>query len=268
MNFREITDKTGRYNFHSHSRYCDGHGSLEDYVRVALSERYTHYGFSPHSPIAIPSPCNMKTDDVPVYLAEVDMLKAAYKGRIELFAGMESDFLSPEHGPANAYFQSLPLDYRIGSVHFLPSLDGDGRYYDIDGPYKRFRRYVDTYYDSDLRKVVELYYSQSTMMVQCGGFDVLAHLDKIAQNGAQYMPDLEQQPWYREVLDAYLDTVIDSGLTVEINTKAYERTGRLFPIPDAIKKLRRGGVTLIVNSDSHYPDRITSGRAFIVTLFQ
>lgn len=260
MNFRDITARSDKYNFHSHTRFCDGHGELEQYVRSAVENGFTHYGFSPHSPIAITSPCNMSADNVPVYLAEVDALKEKYGDRIQLFAGMEIDFLSPEHGPANDYFRSLPLDYRIGSVHFLPSIQNDGKFYDIDGPYERFRRYVDTFYNSDLRTVVELYYRQSADMLKCGGFDILAHPDKIAQNGSIYMPGLESQPWYREVLDHYLDAVIDSGVTVEINTKAYERTGRLFPMPDAARKLRDAGVCLLVNSDSHFPDHITSAR--------
>ena len=34
---------------------------------------------------------------------------------------MEIDYLNDDWGPANDYFQSLPLDYRIGSVHFIPT---------------------------------------------------------------------------------------------------------------------------------------------------
>ena len=32
---------------------------------------------------------------------------------------MEIDYLNEIQNPANSYFQALPLDYRIGSVHFV-----------------------------------------------------------------------------------------------------------------------------------------------------
>ena len=38
-------------NYHSHSLYCDGRASMEDFVRFALSEGFTSYGFSSHAPL-------------------------------------------------------------------------------------------------------------------------------------------------------------------------------------------------------------------------
>jgi len=36
-------------NYHSHSLYCDGRAGMEDFVRFALSEGFTSYGFPmPH----------------------------------------------------------------------------------------------------------------------------------------------------------------------------------------------------------------------------
>ena len=33
-------------NYHSHSLYCDGRAGMEDFVRFAISEGFTSYGFS------------------------------------------------------------------------------------------------------------------------------------------------------------------------------------------------------------------------------
>ena len=38
-------------NYHSHSLYCDGRAGMEDFVRFALSEGFTSYGFSSHAPL-------------------------------------------------------------------------------------------------------------------------------------------------------------------------------------------------------------------------
>lgn len=32
-------------NYHSHSLYCDGRAGMEDFVRFAISEGFTSYGF-------------------------------------------------------------------------------------------------------------------------------------------------------------------------------------------------------------------------------
>ena len=46
-----MNNRTGNLtNYHSHSLYCDGRANMEDFVRFALSEGFTSYGFSSHAP--------------------------------------------------------------------------------------------------------------------------------------------------------------------------------------------------------------------------
>ena len=67
MDFNSIISQTRNYNFHSHTQFCDGHAPMSDMARAAAASGMRHYGFSPHSPIPIPSPCNMKAEDVDDY---------------------------------------------------------------------------------------------------------------------------------------------------------------------------------------------------------
>ena len=69
---------------------------------------------------------------------------------------MEIDYLNDDWGPANDYFQSLPLDYRIGSVHFIPTRGGD--FVDIDGSPDRFVVNLRERFGGDLRYVVETFF--------------------------------------------------------------------------------------------------------------
>ena len=50
-------------NYHSHSLYCDGRAGMEDFVRFALSEGFTSYGFSSHAPL--PFSCLLYTSPSP-----------------------------------------------------------------------------------------------------------------------------------------------------------------------------------------------------------
>lgn len=47
-------------------------------------------------------------------------VETEYAGEIEIYAGLEIDYLNEIQNPANSYLlQALPLDYRIGSVHLV-----------------------------------------------------------------------------------------------------------------------------------------------------
>ena len=72
MNFIETIGDSKLYNFHSHTQFCDGRASIEMFAREVVAQGFSHYGFSPHSPIPIESPCNMLKIAVPVYLEEVN----------------------------------------------------------------------------------------------------------------------------------------------------------------------------------------------------
>lgn len=247
------------YNFHSHTQFCDGKAPMEQFAAEAVARGFSHYGFSPHSPVPIESPCNMKRDQVPLFLDEVMRLKALYAGSgTEFYAAMEIDYLGDGWGPAHPYFAALPLDYRIGSVHFIP--DQQGRLVDIDGRYENFRRKMTEHFHDDIRYVVDTFYDQSLAMVRAGGFDIIGHLDKVGHNASHYRSGIEDEPWYQVRVNELIDAVIASGLTVEINTKAWAEHGRMFPAPRHWQRLRRAGVTLIVNSDAHVPALIDASR--------
>ena len=135
-------------NYHTHSLYCDGSASIEDFVKEAIRQGFSSYGVSSHSPIPFDTCWNMNRSDLPAYLDEVHFIKKKYEGRIEIYCGLEIDYLGAEYNPSSSFFQELPLDYRIGSVHFLKTEEG---YVDIDTAPKQFKETVFRYYDADDR---------------------------------------------------------------------------------------------------------------------
>ena len=256
---------TSRYNLHSHTQFCDGRGTMDQFARAAADAGLLHYGFTPHSPVPFDTPCNMKADDVPAYLAEVERIRKKYD-TVQFYAGMEIDYLGPDWGPAHPYFAGLDLDYSIGSVHFLPAKSDPSRFIDVDGRPERFVQYMHEYFDDDIEYVVEEFYRRSSAMVRAGGFDILGHLDKIGANASYYLPGIERRRRYLDALNALVDDVIASGVCVEINTKSLAQTGRIFPRESVVARLYRAHVPLLVNSDTHYPDLINAGRPYALSL--
>lgn len=258
MSFLDVVLSTNDYNFHSHTQYCDGRASMKKMTQAAIDAGLSHYGFTPHSPIACESGCNMSYDSVRYYVDEVKRLREFYGEQIQLYTSMEIDFLSRDFGPHIDYFQDLSLDYRLASVHFVPNYDGVP--IDCDGRFERFRQRLHEEFHDDLRYVVEKFFEHTLTMIELGGFDVLGHFDKIAHNASLAQADIEEQSWY----SAYIDDVISkskyANLAIEVNTKAYVEHGRLFPSTRWLEKVLSAGLTVVVNSDAHYPEKIDSGR--------
>ena len=271
MNVKEIITSTRAYNLHSHTQFCDGRAEMARFADAAVSAGLKHYGFTPHSPIPFHSPCNMSESQVGEYISEFNRLKDIHKGKINLYLSMEIDYLGDNWGATHPYFSSLPLDYRLSSIHFIPTPDGR-EMVDIDGRPESFCEKMHKYFDDDIRYVVDKFYARTLEMIAAGGFDIIGHFDKIGFNASHFSPGIEDEDWYRRHIDNVIDAIAGTDIAAEINTKAWEppvgasaeQTAcykpRLFPSAHTIQKLKRAGIPLVVNSDAHYPDRISFGR--------
>ncbi|MBD5374676.1 MAG: histidinol-phosphatase [Bacteroides sp.] len=257
IDFKEISTATSLYNFHSHTQFCDGRATMEEFVEAAVNAGMLHYGFTPHSPVPIDSPCNMSGSSVREYFDEVNRLRSLYSGRISLYAGMEIDYLGPDWGPSHSYFSTLPLDYRIGSIHFVASDSGP---IDIDGRFPSFQKKMHQFFADDIEAVVRSFYQATSDMIDAGGFDIIGHFDKIGHNASHFRPGIEDEPWYRSLADDTVDHILDSRLIVEINTKALSDHKRFFPATRHWQRLLQAGTVLLVNSDTHYPHLVQAGR--------
>lgn len=245
------------YNLHSHTQFCDGRASMAEIAGAARAQGFRIWGFSPHSPLNIPSPCNMDASRMEEYLDESRRISELYTD-MRTLTSLEIDYMGADWGPHLDYFQKLPLDYRIGSVHFVPNQDGV--MLDCDGSFQRFGSYLKDGYRGDLRYVVEKYFEQVLMMMERGGFDILGHFDKIAGNASMVDPELETYGWYKALIDDVISHASASDILVEINTKSIFDKNRFFPARIWWRKLLNSKIRLVVNSDTHYPEKVNIGR--------
>lgn len=250
-------------NYHSHCNFCDGRSYPEDFVRFAVARGFRAYGFSSHSPLPFETFWNMSRDDMDEYLAEIARLKAKYEGQIELYVGLEVDFLDRTYNASIPYFRNLPLDYRIGSIHFLPlsPVLEERNMACIDGAYSEFARTVDAFFEGDIRRMVRRYFEAEMEMVEAGGIDIVGHIDKIYMNGQRYPGFSLDAEWYRRPLLDLLDFVRERGLMIEVNSKNLVKKGETYPHRQFLGELRSRRIPVMVNSDCHYPDLVNDGRA-------
>lgn len=252
-----------RSNYHSHCTFCDGRSTPEDFVKFAISKGFRAYGFSSHSPLPFETFWNMSADDMPEYLQEIERLKNKYQDKLEIYTGLEIDYLDETYNPSIPYFRNLPLDYRIGSIHFLPTADilTEKEMVCIDGPYKDYAEALRKYFDNDIRLLVKRYFDTTLQMIEAGGFDIVGHVDKIYMNSSHNEAFSMDTDWYRKPLLECLNLIAEKGLMVEINTKNLQRKGQTFPHQSYIPLLKEFSIPVMVNSDCHYPDLVDDGRA-------
>lgn len=245
-------------NYHCHTIFCDGRVTMETMVKFATAEGFTSFGISSHAPLPFQTKWTMNKEDVADYFAEYYRLKGKYANKLDLYIGMEIDYLDEENNPANSYFQQLPLDYRIGSVHMVPDLNE--KLVDIDCDVKDLKYIIMQRFNGNIKYLMHIYMYQQIKMIEQGGFDVVGHLNKLFYNISLISPDILQKEWMKKMIDNLFSLIAGKKYMIEINTKKYRKEGVFFPDEHYFKQLLQLGIPVQVNSDAHYPDLINDGR--------
>lgn len=245
-------------NYHSHSLYCDGHAPIKDFLDEAVRQGFTSYGVSPHAPLPWTTRWSMMELELPVFLYEMKRLKEEYKDRLEVYCGLEIDYIDSDINPQAGLFKNDALDYKIGSVHLIHNQAG--RLVDIDLNVEKFRKEVDKSFGGDVEYVIDKYFQVETSMVETGGFDIVGHMDKISFNVKSYCHGMTSSSFYTDKVERLLGLAVSKGYIIEVNTKAYARQGTTFIGQPHYHLLKEMGAKVVVNSDSHFPSLINSGR--------
>lgn len=250
--------ETNLTNYHCHTVFCDGRVGMETMIRFAIAKRFTSLGFSSHAPLPFQTPWTMNKSDMSDYFAEFRRFRNKYKDKIDLYLGLEIDYLNDKDNPSNEYFRDLPLDFRIGSVHLLPDINEN--IVDIDCSVQRFHNLVNRNFNNNINLVIRLYFYNSIHMVKSGGFDIVGHCDKMLYNVERVCPGKTSEEWVNQLLNNYLKLIAEKGYMVEINTKRYLEQKVFSPNEKYFTTLYDLGIPVLVNSDAHYPDKINDGR--------
>lgn len=180
----------------------------------------------------------------PINLQEIGRLKQRYAGEIEIYAGLEIDYLNEIQNPANSYFQALPLDYRIGSVHLVYT--DEEEIIDTDTDPENFRYLLEKHFRGNLQEMVTRCFVAAMRMVEAGGFDFCRTCDKISYNAWDLSTGSIPAGWFTDMLKEYFTLIAERGIMMEINTKAFLRKGCFFSGYPAFCLYRALGIPVLV----------------------
>lgn len=246
-------------NYHSHCRYCDGSDQPAVYVEEALKQGFAAYGFSSHAPLPFLTTWCMKVEELSAYLSEINHLKSPYQSDLQIYCGLEVDFIPDLMSPQNELIKALNLDYTIGSVHFVDAFP-NGQHWEIDGTHSIFRAGLQQIFKGDIRAAVTRYFELTRQMVleQCP--NVVGHLDKIKMQNTSTPFFAETVTWYQEEALKTLRVIADSGAIVEVNTRGLyqNKTTEVYPGSWILTQMHRLDIPVTLSSDAHKPREIAS----------
>ncbi|MEJ2006301.1 MAG: histidinol-phosphatase [Cyclobacteriaceae bacterium] len=245
--------------YHCHCHYCDGEGSPEDFVRKAVNKGAFAHGFSSHGPVGFPNQWSMKPDMVDEYCTDIRVLKSSYSSVIEIYTGLESDYIPGKSSPSEQK-EKYGLDYVIGSVHYVKQFNS-GVPWQIDGSPEDFERGYTEIFNRRPQALINEYYSLIRSMVENACPDVIGHIDKIKMHNGPFRLFREDDSWYLDELRQTLEVIRDAGVIIEVNTRSIYKKARKEPYPgyDILRMVKEMNIPIMVNSDAHHPSETYKG---------
>lgn len=247
------------FNLHTHSVYSDGKSQPREIVEEAVRQGLTTLGFSEHSPLPFDNNFSVKSADMPRYVAEIAQLKAEFKDKIDIYCGLEADYITGVSEPFAVTKEKYHLDYLIGGVHLVGQSAHPDDIWFIDGPkWEIYDEGLQRFFDGDIRRAVRRFYEQTNEMIEREPFDIIAHFDKIKMhNRDRYFH--EDAPWYRALAFETLDLIREKGLVMEVNVRGLykKRYNGFYPSPWLMEEACKMGVPAIISADAHHFSELT-----------
>jgi histidinol-phosphatase (PHP family) len=156
---------------------------------------------------------------------------------LKIRIGLEVDFFAGKEKEIREYLSGFPLDYIIGSVHYLGEKTVD------NGP--------EFYEGKSIDRLFRSYFDSVCVAVESGLFDIIGHCDLIRIYG--YKPSISLEPHYRQLAK----TMKAHDVAFEVNTNGRNRPiADFYPDRRFLHIFREENVPVCVNSDAHMPSRV------------
>ncbi len=246
-----------KQNLHTHTVYCDGADGIEDMVLTAIDGGFDSIGFSGHSYTPFDVRYCMTPEKTAEYVAECRRLSEKYRGKIDVYCGIEQDYYAP--APEHDY------DYIIGSVHYI-RVGND--YVPIDDDVQTLFDAADKCFDGDMYALVEEYYKTVADVLKKTDCDIVGHVDVITKfiKRAELFDVSSER--YRRMAKAAIENLQRSDVIFEMNAGAVAGGYRRDPYPafDLLRLIADTGGKITFSSDCHDKSKLSVGRDRMIEL--
>ena len=239
-------------NLHTHTNLCDGKNSPREMVQKAIELGFDSLGFSAHAPSLFYCGETVEKNHG-LYIAEIRRLKEEYKGKINIYLGIELDRYSYNMVDLANY------EYTIASVHHA-AIDG----YDVafDKSPEASRKAICEVFGNDNMRFAKAYFDTLLELPRYIKGDILGHFDVLTKF-KEKAPDIvdDENPEYRKMALETLHALRGSYEFFEVNTGAMGRGHRHDPYPASfiLKEMKSLNCKLLITSDCHDANYLDCG---------
>ncbi len=235
-------------DYHVHeSRSRDAEGAtLPAMVREAEEKGIREIALTTHLIVVGPDiHLSVRMDELDEYFLDIE--RAQDDTNVVLRAGLEIDYFPGEEKRLEKIIDEHPLDYCLGSVHYLNGVDIGSR-----GGTSSF------FGGRPLHEAADEYFMVWKMAAGSGLFDVLAHPDywrKHLQTVRSEPATIEE---YGSVYQEALRVLAKEGVGIEVNTSSIKvGLTEFYPVQGFLRAAYESGVTTVtVGSDAHTPSKL------------
>ena len=228
-------------SYHSHSRWSDGEGEIEDFVYTASLMGLSEFGPSDHyvlSPGGKLESWSMPLDALGDYVEAVQKAAGCAERGLVVRLGLEADYFPETAEDLRKILWSHPFDYVIGSVH---RLDG----FQIDDTIEDWLPLS----QDERNDIIRRYWIRVKEMAESRMFDIAGHLDLVKKFDMRPSIDLSKE------ISSALDAVANAGMSIELNTSGWYKPCReAYPSFDILKGCFDRGIPVLISADAHKPE--------------
>lgn len=229
---------------------------LERFIQQGKSVGITEFGISEHcyrfkqAGHLLDNPWNASrcTQDLNEYIALLNQAKAmGWPVRL----GLEIDYVPEKEQDIREFLKAYPLDYVIGSVHWL----GDWGF-DLEET-------LPVWETANIDAVYQQYFQLIQQAAKSKLFSFLGHLDLIKIFG--YRPLKDMTSLYEQTVRI----ISESNCAIEVSTAGLrKKVGEIFPQPQILRLCQQYGVPITLSSDAHEPQAVGENFAKALHLVQ
>lgn len=226
------------YESHCHTPLCKHSiGEPEEFAAVAEARGLKGVIVTCHCPLpdGISADVRMAPDQFDEYVAMVARATEAWKGRVDVRLGIESDYYPGVEPWLEELHARAEFHHVLGSVHY------------------HVAEYRMIHFTGDVFAYQQLYYEHLAESAETGLYDTLAHPDLIKNERP------EEWNWQRiePFVARALDRIAATGVAMELNTSGANKSyPEMNPGRSQLKLMCERGIPVVLGADAHRPLRV------------
>jgi histidinol-phosphatase (PHP family) len=220
-------------------------GEPEEYCAQALKSGLKGIIFTCHCPMPDgfwPS-VRMSESEFDIYLGLVQRAKDAYKNKLDVCLGIESEFFPGHEKYIEKLHQRAPFDYCLGGLHW------------------QAKEYLNKFEQGTIEGFRRTYFDHLAASAETGLYDCLAHPDLVKN----YHPDSWCFAIIKNTVSTVLDRIAKTGVAMELNTSGLNKSySEMNPGNEMLRMMAERKIPIVLGSDAHKAVRV--GEHFVTAL--